>query len=141
MNPTRFFELIINIQFAVSFLLLKIHGMSLDVVPLFVHKLPQQCRDVLVTDRFLYVTDEHGKSLSVVSCLLSESDISGESVSIFILCFLIYTLILCNSLKDVCGVYFKDKFCIENGGRLGRKRSGEYAVCRKIVYNPLPRIV
>jgi hypothetical protein len=57
--------------------------MNLDVVPLFVHKLPQQCRDVLVTDRFLYVTDKDGKSLSVVSCQLSESGICGESVSNF----------------------------------------------------------
>ncbi|XP_033611768.1 uncharacterized protein LOC111875606 isoform X4 [Cryptotermes secundus] len=53
--------------------------MSLDVVPLFVHKLAQQCRDVLVTDRFLYVTDINGKNLSVVSCQLSESRIGGES--------------------------------------------------------------
>jgi hypothetical protein len=63
------------------FFLLKIHGMSLDVVPLFVHKLAQQCTDVLVTDKFLYVTDKNGKNLSVVSCQLSESRISGESVS------------------------------------------------------------
>jgi hypothetical protein len=67
----------------VSFHISKIHGMSLDVVPLFVHKLAQQCRDILVTDRFLYVTDIDGKSLSVVSCQLSESRIVGDSVSNF----------------------------------------------------------
>jgi hypothetical protein len=61
--------------------------MSLDVVPLFVHKLAQQCRDVLVTDKFLYVTDKDGKNLSVVSCQLSESRISGDSVSNFHLIF------------------------------------------------------
>jgi len=61
--------------------------MSLDVLPLSVYKLGQQCRDVLVTDRFLYVTDIDGKNLSVVSCQLSESRIVGESVSNFILWF------------------------------------------------------
>lgn len=87
-NPYRIFsKLIISNQNIVSFLLLKIHGMSLDVVPLFVHKLAQQCRDVLVTDKFLYVTDINGKNLSVVSCQLSESRIGGESVSNFQLMF------------------------------------------------------
>lgn len=87
-NPYRTFsKLIISNQNVVSFLLLKIHGMSLDVVPLFVHKLAQQCRDVLVTDRFLYVTDKNGTNLSVVSCQLSESQIGGESVSNFQLIF------------------------------------------------------
>ncbi|XP_021913956.1 uncharacterized protein LOC110827029 isoform X3 [Zootermopsis nevadensis] len=59
--------------------ILSIHGMSLDVVPLYVYKLAQQCRDVLVTDRFLYVTDIDGKNLSVVSCQLSECRIGGDS--------------------------------------------------------------
>jgi hypothetical protein len=72
----------------VSFHVSKIQGMSLDVVPLFVYKLEQQCRDILLTDKFLYVTDIDGKSLSVVSCQLSESRIVGESVSNFVLWFL-----------------------------------------------------
>lgn len=59
-------------------------------MPLFVYKLGQQCRDVLVTDKFLYVTDIDGKSLSVVSCQLSESRIVGDTVSNFFRCFLGY---------------------------------------------------
>jgi hypothetical protein len=61
--------------------------MSLDVVPLFVHKLAHDCRDILVTDRFLYVTDKDGKNLSVVSCQLSECRIGGDSVSNFCVVF------------------------------------------------------
>jgi hypothetical protein len=87
-NPYRIFSKPnISNQNVVFFILLKVHGMSLDVVPLFVYKLSQQCRDVLVTDKFLYVTDKNGKNLSVVSCQLSESQIGGESVSNFQLIF------------------------------------------------------
>ncbi|XP_063216868.1 uncharacterized protein LOC134527844 isoform X2 [Bacillus rossius redtenbacheri] len=53
--------------------ILTIHSMSMDVVPLFVYKLPPDCRDVLVTDRFLFVTDEDERNVLVVSCHFAES--------------------------------------------------------------------
>jgi hypothetical protein len=78
----------------VPFLVLKIHLMNLGVVPIYVHKLPQHCRDILATDRFLYVTDKDGKNLSVVSCLLSESQTSHQSVSNFhVILFICYSIL------------------------------------------------
>ncbi|XP_066992544.2 uncharacterized protein ca [Anabrus simplex] len=59
--------------------ILTIHGMSMEIVPLFVHKLPPDCRDVLATDRFLYVTAAGGKQLLVVSNQLSESRLDGDT--------------------------------------------------------------
>jgi hypothetical protein len=83
----------------VFFHVLKIHGMNLDVVSLFVHKLAQQCRDIVVTDRFLYVTDIDGKSLSVVSCQLSESRICSDAVSnlhcVFLVNFTLHVSFIC----------------------------------------------
>jgi hypothetical protein len=51
------------------------------VVPLFVHELAQECRDVLVTDKFLYVTDKDGKNLSIVSWQHPENIIYWDFVS------------------------------------------------------------
>lgn len=59
--------------------ILTIHGMDLEVVPLFVHKLPPECGYILVTDRFLFVTDSKSEKLSVISTQLSESRLDGDT--------------------------------------------------------------
>ncbi|XP_049853132.1 uncharacterized protein LOC126334689 isoform X3 [Schistocerca gregaria] len=59
--------------------ILTIHGMDLEVVPLFVHKLPPECGYILVTDRFLFVTDSKNEKLSVISTQLSESRLDGDT--------------------------------------------------------------
>lgn len=68
--------------------------MDLNVVPLFVHKLPPDCGDILVTDRFLYVTDSKGEQLFVGSTQLSECRLDGDSVSENIILFRIMSKFL-----------------------------------------------
>lgn len=45
---------------------------DLEQPPAYGHKLSFPCRDMLVTERFLYLTDTTAKRLSVVSSKLSE---------------------------------------------------------------------
>ncbi|PSN32070.1 hypothetical protein C0J52_16221 [Blattella germanica] len=59
--------------------ILTIHGMSLELIPLSVHKLASNSRDILVTDKFLYITDTERRKLSIVSSQLSESRLDGDA--------------------------------------------------------------
>ncbi|XP_012265195.2 uncharacterized protein LOC105691366 isoform X1 [Athalia rosae] len=58
---------------------LTIHETDASVVPLYVHKMPPFCHDILLTQRLFYVTDVHQKSLSIISCPLSETRIGGDT--------------------------------------------------------------
>lgn len=58
---------------------LTIHETDASVVPLYVHKMPPFCHDILLTQRLFYVTDVHQKSLSIISCPLSETRIGGDA--------------------------------------------------------------
>ncbi|XP_046385800.1 uncharacterized protein LOC124155755 [Ischnura elegans] len=59
--------------------LLTVHSMELEVVPLSIHRLPPFCHDVLLTDRFIFVTDHSSVTLTVISCQLSESSIEDST--------------------------------------------------------------
>ncbi|GLV44383.1 claret [Carabus blaptoides fortunei] len=58
---------------------LTIHGVDIDVIPMFVHKLFPECRDILVTDRFFFITNDRLDCLSIVSCQFSESRLDGDT--------------------------------------------------------------
>lgn len=59
--------------------LLTVHTMGLEIVPIYIHRLPPLCQDVLLTDRFIFITNQSSQILTVVSCQLSESSLEGNS--------------------------------------------------------------
>lgn len=59
--------------------ILTIHGVHIDLSPMFVHKLFPECWDILVTDRFFYIVNEQLNFLSVVSCQYSETRLDGDN--------------------------------------------------------------
>ncbi|XP_046742534.1 uncharacterized protein LOC124409162 [Diprion similis] len=59
--------------------LLTIHETEASMVPLHVHKMPSFCHSILLTQHLFYVTDVHQKSLSIISCLLSETRIGIDT--------------------------------------------------------------
>ncbi|XP_046477721.1 uncharacterized protein ca [Neodiprion pinetum] len=58
---------------------LTIHETEASMVPLYVHKMPSFCHNILLTQRLFYVTDVHQKSLLIISCPLSETRIGGDT--------------------------------------------------------------
>nr|CAD7418039.1 unnamed protein product [Timema cristinae] len=53
--------------------------MSLEVIPLFVYKLPENCWDILYTDKFMFITSRERNTVTVVSCVLAESRLDGDT--------------------------------------------------------------
>lgn len=60
--------------------ILTIHNVEIDIIPMFVHKLFPDCRDILVTDRFFFIVNDDMDCLSIVSCQFSESRLDGDMV-------------------------------------------------------------
>lgn len=58
------------------------HASDVESAPLYVHKLPQNTNTLLLTDRLIYTTNNELDSVSIISTLLSESPLEGDSVSI-----------------------------------------------------------
>nr|CAD7440029.1 unnamed protein product [Timema bartmani] len=57
----------------------RIHSMSLEVIPLFVYKLSENCWDILYTDKFMFITNRERNTVTVVSCVLAESRLDGDT--------------------------------------------------------------
>ncbi|XP_034951162.1 uncharacterized protein ca [Chelonus insularis] len=56
-----------------------IHGTDISIVPFHMYKMPHVCKDILLTQRFFFITGSNRRSLSIISCPLSETKISDES--------------------------------------------------------------
>ncbi|KAG8235824.1 hypothetical protein J437_LFUL016137 [Ladona fulva] len=72
-SPQNFRGLPLLSGYYAPFSLLTVHSMNRPTVPLCIHKLPPHCKDVLLTDRFIFITNPSSQILTVVSCKLSES--------------------------------------------------------------------
>lgn len=68
--------------------LLTVHGVDIELAPLFVHKLDQGTNFVLLTDRLIYTVNDTGDVLKIISTQFSECRMDGEAVSIIFHYFL-----------------------------------------------------
>lgn len=82
---------------------------DLEQPPAYGHKLSFPCRDMLVTERFLYLTDTTAKRLSVVSSKLSECRRHDDLVRIVTL--KLYTHVRHSILLCTSHFYFLKYFC------------------------------
>lgn len=54
--------------------------MNLEVVPLLVHKLPSECREVVLGDKLILVSNKNNKYLTLISTHLSETRLDCNMV-------------------------------------------------------------
>lgn len=65
---------------------LQIHERSSDISPSHVHKMPEHCGKILLTNKFFYISDSRQRLISIVSRPLSEirkkdkNDFNQESI-------------------------------------------------------------
>nr|XP_022917889.1 uncharacterized protein LOC111427131 [Onthophagus taurus] len=60
--------------------LLTVHASDIESAPLYIHRLPLQTKQLLLTDRLIFTVHDDLTTISVVSFQLSECNLEGESL-------------------------------------------------------------
>ncbi|KAK0092550.1 hypothetical protein PV326_001178 [Microctonus aethiopoides] len=55
------------------------HNADVSMMPLNLYKMPDDCKDIILTQRFFFITDRNQQSLWMISCLLCETKIENDS--------------------------------------------------------------
>ncbi|KAK0180736.1 hypothetical protein PV327_003090 [Microctonus hyperodae] len=55
------------------------HNADVSMMPIHLYKMPDDCKDIILTQRFFFITDKNQRLLWMISCLLCETKIENDS--------------------------------------------------------------